>query len=104
LKLSNQIYLNQSYEFTWPDLNAPYIGETGFCYGLKDQLAILSDGTVVPCCLDGEGIINLGNIKTDTLKNILSSARSIAIQTGFACRNVVEPLCRHCGYRERFGR
>jgi Predicted Fe-S oxidoreductases len=104
LKLSRQIYLNQSYEFIWPDLDAPYIGETGFCYGLKDQLAILSDGTVVPCCLDGEGIINLGNIKTETLTNILSSARSNSIQNGFSCRKVAEPLCQHCGYRERFDR
>ena len=34
----------------------------GYCHALKDQLAILVDGTIVPCCLDNNGDINLGNI------------------------------------------
>jgi radical SAM protein with 4Fe4S-binding SPASM domain len=103
IKLADRIYLNQSYEFVWPDLNAPFVGDTGYCHGLKDQIAILSDGTVVPCCLDGEGIIALGNIHETSLTDILSNKRAESFKKGFANRTVIEQLCKHCGYRERFG-
>lgn len=102
MKLSERIYLNQDYEFAWPSLAVPYIGDEGYCYGLKTQLAILVDGTVVPCCLDGDGIISLGNIFHNTLDEILSTPRATGMQEGFACRKVVEDLCQRCGYRERF--
>ncbi|BCN32921.1 radical SAM/SPASM domain-containing protein [Anaeromicropila herbilytica] len=101
-KLSERIYLEQDYEFAWPDLSLPVISNTGYCYGLKTQCAILVDGTVVPCCLDGNGKVPLGNILTDELDNILSSPRANAMREGFANRNVVEELCKRCGYRERF--
>lgn len=102
IKLTERIYLNQSYEFMWPELSAPYYGESGYCHGIKDQIAILADGTVVPCCLDGEGIISLGNLYKTPLSDILSNERTTAIKNGFAQRKVVEILCKHCGYRERF--
>lgn len=101
--LSTRIYLNQDYEFIWPSLDAPFVGDTGFCYGIKNQLAILSDGTVTPCCLDDEGTVALGNIFTTPLSDILSSDRAIKIEKGFSCRRVIEPLCKHCSYRTRFG-
>lgn len=75
----------------------------GTCYGLCNQIAILVDGTVVPCCLDGEGIINLGNIKETSFMQILESKRVKSIIKGFSERKVVEELCRKCGYRKRFG-
>lgn len=62
IKVYNRIYINQDHEFEWPDLRAEEDDGKGFCYGLRNQVAILVDGTVVPCCLDGEGVINLGNI------------------------------------------
>jgi radical SAM protein with 4Fe4S-binding SPASM domain len=103
IKLANNIYLNQDYEFTWPSLDTPFISDSGYCYGLKTQIGILSNGTVVPCCLDGEGDINLGNIFSSSFLDILNSTRATKIAQGFACRNVIEPLCKHCGYRSRFG-
>lgn len=102
IKLSERIYLNQDYEFVWPSLNAPFISDKGYCYGLKTQLAILVDGTVVPCCLDGDGVVNLGNIFTHQLTTILESKRVIAIQQGFSSRSVTEELCQRCGYKDRF--
>lgn len=102
IKLSERIYLNQDYQFVWPSLNAPYIGENGSCYGLRNQLGILVDGTVVPCCLDGDGVVSLGNILTKDLKDILLSSRVQAITDGFSTGKVVEDLCKHCGYRTRF--
>lgn len=102
IKISERIYVEQDYEFAWPDISIPVISDKGFCYGLKAQCAILVDGTVVPCCLDGDGNIPLGNILTEDMDEILSSPRATAIRDGFAKRNVVEELCKRCGYRERF--
>lgn len=102
IKLGHNIYLNFDYEFSWPSLNTSYIGDTGYCYGLKTQLGILVDGTVVPCCLDENGIINLGNIFQDELHDILESTKAQNIIENFGNRRVTEELCQRCGYRERF--
>lgn len=104
IKLGNRIFLNQDYEFTWPSMSADYVGDTGSCYGLDSQLGILSNGTVIPCCLDSEGDIALGNIFTQSMDTILSSERVSCIRSGFQNRIVVEDLCKRCGYRSRFGR
>lgn len=103
IKISDRIYLNQDYEFQWPDLKEAEDDGKGFCYGLRNQIAILVDGTVVPCCLDGEGIINLGNINKTHFSEILASDRVNNILNGFSRREAVEELCRKCGYRKRFG-
>ncbi len=102
IKISNKIYLNQDYEFQWPDLKAQEYAVEGFCYGLRNQMAILVDGTVVPCCLDGEGIINLGNIHESDFSQIVAGKRANNLFDGFSRREVVEELCRKCGYRKRF--
>ena len=84
---------------------APRRTETrGFCYGLRNQVGILVDGTVVPCCLDGEGVMGLGSLRDASLQAILDSPRARAIREGFAHRSLVEPLCRTCGYRRRFSK
>lgn len=102
IKLSDKIYLNQDYEFTWPSLGSNFISDKGYCYGLKTQLAILVDGTIIPCCLDGDGVINLGNIFIDDLATILQSERVTSIQKGFLTRTATEELCKRCEYKERF--
>ena len=79
-----------------------YYNEMGYGYGLKDQLGILVDGTIVICCLDGEGITNLGNIFTDDLNTILNSERVERIIKGFQNRKVVEELCKHCSFKDKF--
>jgi radical SAM protein with 4Fe4S-binding SPASM domain len=101
IKLVENIYLNQDHEFQWPDLNVDELGEVGFCYGLRTHLGILCDGTVVPCCLDGEGVINLGNVKDTSFKDIIVSERALNIYNGFSQRIAVEELCRKCGYRTK---
>lgn len=103
IKLSEGIYLNQDYQFTWPSLDEPEDDGIGFCHGLRNQVGILTDGTVIPCCLDGEGVINLGNVDETPFKDIINSQRSTAIVDGFSNRIAVEELCRKCGYRKRFG-
>ena len=103
IKIANKVYLNQDHEFKWPDLKESEDDGIGFCYGLRDQAAILVDGTVVPCCLDGEGVIALGNIHKTSFTDIITSERARAIYDGFSNRKAVEELCRKCGYRQKFG-
>ncbi len=102
IKISDRVYLNQDYEFQWPDLQIKEESRTGFCYGLRHQAAILVDGTVVPCCLDGEGIIQLGNIHKTPFSEIIEGKRARNLYEGFSRREAVEELCRKCGYRKRF--
>lgn len=102
IKITKNIYLNAASRFQWPDKDLKYSDTTGFCYGLRDQSAILVDGTVVPCCLDGEGIINLGNVSEYTFKEIIESPRAQALYEGFSKRLVIEDLCKKCDYRRRF--
>lgn len=101
-KLAERVWLDPGERFDWPDLELDELRETGFCYGLRDQIGVLCDGTVVPCCLDHEGDIPLGNLFTQELDEILNSPRAKAMYEGFSRRKVVEPLCRRCGYAKRF--
>lgn len=103
IELASRIYLSQAELFEWPDINGENRSERGFCYGLRNQIGILVDGTVVPCCLDSDGIVDLGNIfLSDDLFEILHSRRAGNLFNGFSDRKVVEALCMTCGYRERF--
>lgn len=101
LALGDKVYLEPGDKFDWPDMEAEN-RSVSYCYGLKDQIGILCDGTVVPCCLDHEGDIPLGNIFEQSLDEILDSPRARAIYEGFSHRRAVEKLCRRCGYAERF--
>lgn len=102
IKIKENLYLNTDYKFVWPDMQDTFQKHTGFCYGLRDQIAVLLNGTVIPCCLDSEGIINLGNIYTQSLASILESDRVKNIYQGFSERKAVEKLCIHCRYKSRF--
>lgn len=102
VKLAKRIFLSQKELFDWPSLSAPDLGGQGFCLALRDQIAILTDGTVAPCCLDGGGEIALGNINEQPFAEIVEGERARRIREGFAQRKVVEELCRRCSYRQRF--
>lgn len=102
IKIKERIYLDYGERFEWPDIDAEIKGDRYFCYGLKDQFGILVDGTVVPCCLDSNGVINLGNIFTQDLDTILNSDRAQKIVQGFRCGKASEELCKKCGYAQRF--
>ena len=101
-KLSERVYLDFAQRFGWPDREGELLGSDVYCYGLYDHFGILSDGTVVPCCLDKDGEIALGNIFDTELKDILDSPRARAITEGFRNRNAPEELCRRCPYARRF--
>lgn len=98
IKITDKIFINTFHEFIWPDLDNDYYCESGKCYALKDHIGILVDGTVVPCCLDTKGIINLGNIYKDDLEYILNSKRVINMLDGFKNNKKCEELCKKCNF------
>ena len=102
IRIAHRTYLEYGDKFDWPDLTAAEGDSRVFCYGLRDQLGILCDGTVVPCCLDHEGDLALGNLFSQTIEEILQTPRAKAIYEGFSQREAAEELCRKCGYARRF--
>ena len=102
IKVRKNLYVNMAEKFQWPDINLVDEEAEIFCYGLRDQIGILVDGTVVPCCLDSEGNIPLGNIFETPMKEIINSKRAVDIYEGFSRRRAVEELCKRCGYAKRY--
>ncbi len=101
LRLAPKIRLDFEHYFEWPSLQNSHDSD-GTCYGLRSHIGILADGTVVPCCLDGDGCINLGSLHEKTLDDVLHSERAEAMREGFKRGIAVEELCRKCTYKERF--
>ena len=101
-KIAEKLYLHFDSRFEWPRMGLPVQGEKGRCNGLKDHLAIHADGTVVPCCLDDQKIINLGNCLETSLEEVIESDRSVRIKEGFSKGVLVEDLCKRCSYINRF--
>ncbi|WP_227551239.1 radical SAM/SPASM domain-containing protein [Kangiella sp. HZ709] len=102
IKIQDRLYLHFDTEFIWPSLDLPMLGTKGTCYGLSSHFGILADGTVVPCCLDKEAAIPIGNATQQPIKEILASSRAQAILRGFKNKELVEKLCQRCQYIERF--
>lgn len=102
IRIGERVFLEYGDKFDWPDLSAEDGGEHVFCYGLRDQIGVLCDGTVVPCCLDHDGDLSLGNLLQEEMNDILSKPRAQAIYHGFSNRIAAEELCRKCGYARRF--
>ena len=102
LRIREKLFLEWGDRFGWPDKEAELFGDEVTCYGLRDHFGILSDGTVVPCCLDSDGVIALGNIFDGEIDEILGSERALSMKKGFECRRATEDLCRRCQYAQRF--
>ncbi len=99
-KISNNLIIDTFHEFIWPNLNNNYYSEVGKCMGLINHIGILSDGTIIPCCLDSIGIINLGNIYSSNIDDIYNNKRVKEIIKGFKNNYKCEELCKHCSFLE----
>ena len=99
--INNKLFINNFREFIWPDLNNSIYQEDGTCYGLVNHIGILVDGTIVPCCLDSLGSINLGNIYDSSLQEILKNDRVINMINGFKNNKKCEELCKHCKFIDK---
>lgn len=100
-RLGSKIFLELADRFDWPG-EGETEGEPRFCYGLRDQFGILCDGTVVPCCLDADGRIPLGNAFRQPLAEILEGERARNLYEGFSRGTAREELCKNCSYARRF--
>ena len=99
-KIANNVFVSVNKEFIWPDLENDYYNEDGTCYALKDHIGILVNGDVIPCCLDANGIIKLGNIYLENLKDIINSDRYKNMINGFKNNKKCEELCKKCNFLE----
>ena len=99
IKISSTIYVDKDNEFIWPEITTHK--SSGYCYALKTQIAILVDGTIVPCCLDSEGIINLGNIFKTSLEDVIDSKKYQILLKSFQDRKPSEELCQSCTFKEK---
>ena len=98
-KVADNIYIEYDRMFEWPDSDREEIEtEDVFCYALRNQVGVLVDGSVVPCCLDHAGEIVLGNLYEQSLKEILAGSRARTIYDGFTSHKAVEDLSKRCGY------
>ncbi len=102
IKISSTIYVDKDNEFTWPDNIENELSPLGYCHALKTHIAILVDGTVVPCCLDSNASIPLGNIYDNTLEEIINNERYKNLQKSFQNRKPCESLCRRCTFKDKF--
>ncbi len=103
-KLKNRLYLHFDSRFEWPSPESKLRGNNGRCHGLKSHIGIHADGTVVPCCLDKEAVINLGNIKNQSLPEILGSELATKMREGFSKNQLYHDLCKRCEYIQRFNK
>ncbi len=101
IRLASKILVHFDNYFEWPSLNNQTYGH-GTCQGLQSHVAILASGKVVPCCLDCDGIIELGDLHENTLDEILTAKRAVDMLEGFKEGKAVEELCQKCSYKDRF--
>lgn len=95
--ITKNIFISTHDHFTWPN-DTSIKNEFGTCYALKDHIAILVDGTIIPCCLDADGIINLGNIFVNSLEEIIKSSRYKKMYNNFKNNKKCEELCQKCNF------
>lgn len=101
IKICENTYINKDNLFEWPNIKNKR-ESNGYCHGTIDHVGILVDGTVIPCCLDGEGIVDLGNILSTSFGDILSSERFMLISDSFKNNLCSEELCKRCRFKDRF--
>lgn len=103
-RIWNRLYLHFDSRFEWPGLENEFKSKKGRCNGLLRHIGIHSDGSVVPCCLDSQAVMNLGNCLERPLEEILNSDRAIKMKEGFLRKELVEEMCQKCDYIQRFNK
>ena len=98
IKISSTIYVDKDNQFEWPTESNHK--SCGYCYALKTHIAILVDGTIVPCCLDANGVIDLGNIFHNDLETIINNKKYQTLKQSFQDRKPIEILCQSCTFKK----
>lgn len=102
-RMAENLYLEYDRKFQWPEADEgshSHEERTAdrevYCKALKKQIGVLADGSLVPCCLDHNGDVILGNLLQQSLQEILSSPRATTMTEGFDRHTATESLCQHC--------
>ncbi|MBP5135316.1 MAG: SPASM domain-containing protein [Paludibacteraceae bacterium] len=98
ITLAPNIFLQNDRRFIWPDFENGIHETHKKCYALRDHIAILSDGTVVPCCLDANANLALGNIFKQSIEEIMQTEKAVRMLDGFRKHQATEAFCQTCGF------
>lgn len=101
-KLKDNTYVYFEEFFKWPNINDPCISYTGTCHGAIDMIAITSNSDVTICCLDPNAYNYIGNLKKNTLQDILNCDKYLSYINDFKKNKITSELCSKCSYRLRF--
>ncbi len=84
----------------WANINTKgdktYKALIGGCSAPKKQMAIYWDGRVTTCCKDYDGLNIIGNVKENTLKEILEGAEMKRVVSAFNKCQLPFDFCRVC--------
>lgn len=106
--VKERLYLHQDSRFEWPTMpkqtqNANGSGyPKGACRALDTHVGILSNGKVVACCLDYQGNIELGDIRKQSLQQILEGEVAQNLKEGFLAHELRHEQCQSCNFCKRF--
>jgi len=101
IRLDHKVLLHFDNYFEWPSLDNKDYGH-GTCQGLSSHIGVLANGDVIPCCLDNDAVMKLGNLKEETLHNIINGTRATKMIEGFQKSLCSEEMCLKCSYKNRF--
>lgn len=101
-KLKENTYVYFEELFNWPNINDEFISNIGTCHGAIDMIAINSKSDVTICCLDPKAFNRIGNLKQNSLKEILESQKYLNYINDFKNNTITSELCQKCSYRLRF--
>lgn len=99
-RIRKKLFIETGKKFEWP-LHSKTVSEKITCYGLKDHVGILCDGSVVPCCMDYDGNAVLGNLFENSLESILSSEKALHIKKHLEKGVAPLDMCRTCGFAQK---
>lgn len=101
MRIGEGVYLEWGEKFDWPtdDGSLPDYGPRAHCFAMKDHVAILVDGRVLPCCIDYDGRMTLGCLEDKSLAEILTDEPAERFRQALAAGKLDTPLCRHCNFK-----
>lgn len=100
IRVRNKLFIEKGKKFDWP-LHSETVTENITCYGMRDHIGVLCDGTVVPCCLDYDGNEPLGNLFENSLDEILSTPKAIKFKKMIESGKAPCEMCKRCGFVQK---
>lgn len=82
---------------------APDQCDNGYCFFPDSVLCILSDGNLVPCCIDFEGEMKMGNALESDIVTVWNGSRAREIRAAFERGEAPTDRCRQCLGGSHFG-